>query len=114
MKRNIYLKILGGITAIVVLITLITIVIIEPWIGRKIESKFSDKNKDYIIEIGMVHLSMFAPGIELENIVLSPKQKDEGNHLLKGEIASIKLKGISLAKLLFKKNIEINERRSNE
>lgn len=109
MQQNVYLKILVGIIVAVVLITCMTVFFIEPWIGRKIEAKFTEKYKDYILEIDKVHLSMFTSAIELDSIKIYSKLEHEGNRDLNGKVASIKIAGISLAKFLFKNNIDIRE-----
>ena len=108
-KQNVFLKILTGIIVTAVLIPFITIILLEPWIGRKIEAKFSEKNKDYILEIEKVHLSIFTSAIELDSIKIYSKLESGGNPDLNGNIASIKIAGISLSKFLFKKNIDIRE-----
>jgi len=103
------LKILAGIISTILLIIFITIVFVEPWIGKKIETKFSEKNEDYVLEIGKVHLSMFTSAIELDSIKIYSKLDNGNNRDLNGQIASIKIAGISLAKFLFKNNIDISE-----
>ena len=107
MKQKVYLKILMGIMVTAVLITFITIILLEPWIGRKIEAKFGEKYKDYSVEIDKVHLSIFTSTIELDSIKIFSKLESGGNPDLKGSIASIKIAGISLSKFLFKNNIDI-------
>jgi len=109
MNRKIYLKILLGIVTFVLLIFFLSTVIIEPWIGKKIQSALNEKNKDYLFEIKKVHILMFRSGIELGNITICSKQEHAGTRDLKGEIASIKFKGFKLVKALFKKDIEIRE-----
>ena len=109
MERNAYQKILIGIVAFIVLLLFLKSFVIEPWIGNKIAAKFNEKNKDYIVEIDKVHLSIFPYGIELDSITIYAKQDSVVDRILNGQITSIKLIGISLTKALFKKNIEISE-----
>lgn len=109
MKMKVYLKILLGIVAFVVLIKLVTIVFVEPWIGKKIQVTLNEKFNDYIIEIHKVHISLFTSGIELENVTIGSKKEHGGLRDFNGEIVSIKLKGINLAKALFNKEIHIGE-----
>lgn len=92
-----------------VLFLLLKSVVVEPWIKKKIESKFNEKNKDYIVEIDKVHLTVITSSIELDSITISSKQDESVDRVLNGHISSIKLKGISLTKALFKKDIEINK-----
>lgn len=109
MKRKLFLKILLGIVTLVLLCLLLTKVILEPWIGKKIQAAVNESNKDFIVEIGKVHISIWRSGLELENIILYSKPEQKGIQDMKGEIASIKLKGINLAKAIFKKDIDISE-----
>ena len=109
MQRNKYLKILLGIVILVLLIKLLTIVFVEPWVGKKIQAELNEKNRNYQVEIDKVHILMISSGIELENITISSKQENVGDRDLNGGIASIKFKGINLAKAIFKKDICISE-----
>jgi len=109
MKRNTLVKILLGIVAFVIVLLLLMKVVVEPWIGGKIETKFNEKNKDYIVEIDKVHLSVFPYTVEMDSITLYSRQDSVVERILNGQITSIKLIGISLIKALFKKDIEISE-----
>jgi hypothetical protein len=98
MKRKIFLRILFGIIAFVVLIMLLTKVIVEPWIGKKIQTALNDNTSNYSFKIEKVHVLFFQSGIELDNISLVSKQEEEGQPFLIGEIESIKVKGVHLIK----------------
>ena len=103
------MKILLWLVAIVLLINILTTLVIEPWIGKKIETALNEKNRAYIIKINEVHISLIKSGIELENIHISSSRANGGKPYLNGQIASAKLKGIKLAKAIFKRDIEIRE-----
>jgi len=109
MPKNIYVKITAGIFILILLLLFVTEVIIEPWIGGKIQTKLNEKFSDYIIDIDKVQISVFNSGIELENITIGSKQTHGGFQDLKGEIASIKFNGINLLNLLLKKGVDIRE-----
>src|SRR5665647_3923163 len=109
MRKSIYLKIITGIVVFVLLLLIVIKVVVEPWIGNKIESKFNEKSKDYVVSIDKVHISIFTSSIELDSITLNAKQEPGVDRVLNGQIASIKLKGISFWKALFKKDIAINK-----
>ena len=110
MKRKTYLKILCGTVALVLLIILVTTVIIGPLVRKKMLIALNEKNKDYIVEIDKVLISVITSGIKLEGIKISSKQHlHDGDPDLYGEISSIKFKGIKLAKAIFKKDIDIGE-----
>lgn len=109
MKRNTLLKILIGIVSFAVLLLFLKIVVVQPWIGNKIASKFNEKNKDYIVEIDKVHLSVFPYTVEIDSITIRSSKDSVVDRILNGQITSIKLIGISLTKALFKKDIEISE-----
>jgi len=107
MKRKIYLKILIGIVTVVLLIILLGKVFVEPWVGKKIQTALNEKDRDYLVKIDKVHILMVPLGIKLESITIYSKQEHGGNLNLNGEIASIKCKGISLLKAIFKNDIYI-------
>ena len=91
------------------LVVLLTKVVVEPWIGEKIQASVNEKSGDYLLEIEKVHVSIFRSGIEFQNISLQPKQENDGQSGLTGEIESVKFKGIHLMKALLWKDIDIRE-----
>jgi len=107
MRRKIFLRIIIGIAAIVFIVILLTKVLVEPWMGKKILSSLNNNSGDYLLKIEKVHVSMLQSGIELDNITLLSKQ--EGQADLAGEIESVKFKGIHLIKAFFRKDIDIRE-----
>ena len=109
MKRKLLLKFFYGIVALILMYLFLTKVMIEPWIGRKIQTTINESSKDFFIEIGKTHISIFRSELELENISISSKTEQQGIPELKGEIESIKVKGINLTKAIFKKDFEIKE-----
>ncbi|HCE57793.1 MAG TPA: hypothetical protein DER09_08240 [Prolixibacteraceae bacterium] len=109
MKRKIVLRILIGIVAIAILVLLLTKVVVEPWIGKKIQASLNENSGAYQVEIEKVHVSVFRSGIELENITLHSKQENDGQPGLTGEIESVKIKGIHLMKALFRKDYHVRE-----
>ncbi|MBN1340205.1 MAG: hypothetical protein JXA03_12825, partial [Bacteroidales bacterium] len=109
MKKKIFLRIILGITAIVLLVMLLTKVVIEPWIEKKIQSSLNEKSGDYQLKIEQVHVSILRSGIELKNISLQSKPENEGQSGLTGEIESVKFKGIHLMKAVLRKDIDIRE-----
>ncbi len=108
MKKKIILWILG-ITAFVLFIILLTTVVVEPWIGKKIQASLSEIPGDYQLKIEKVNVSILRSGVELEQITLQSKQEYDGQSGLTGEIESVKFKGIHLIKALFRKDIDIRE-----
>ena len=109
MKRKLLLRILLGIVAFVLLLMFLTAVIVEPWVGKKIRTELNANSPDYLFKIDKVHVSIFKSGLELETVTISSKQEQAGQPDLKGEIASIKIKGINLLKALYKNDIDISE-----
>jgi hypothetical protein len=93
----------------VLLVLLIIPVALEPWAEKKIQDKFNDKVRDYRLDIGKLNISIIKRGVELENITLSSKQEKEGVAVLKGEITSVRIKGVKLLKAIFRQDIEIFE-----
>lgn len=109
MKGEIALKIFIWIAVLVVVLVLVTPVIVEPLLQKKVQSALNEKYKDYIVDIDKVHLSLISSAVELKNITLASKQQHSGNKDLNGEIESVKFKGVSLLKALFKKDFDIDE-----
>jgi len=109
MKRNLLVRIILGIAAFMLMVLLLTKVVVEPWIGKKIQASINEKSGDYLIIIEKVHVSILRSGIELKNITIDSKPENEGRTDLTGEIESVKFKGIHLIKALFRKDIDIRE-----
>ncbi len=107
-KKNI-LKISLGIVSLVFLILVLTKVMAEPWIRKKIEATLNEKYSKYQFGIGKVNILFLKSGMTIENLTINSRQEQNGIKDLTGEITSISLKGINLSKVLFKKDIEISE-----
>jgi len=109
MKWNFFLRIIFGILTFALLLLFLTKVVFEPWIGRKIQTAINERNSDYILEIGKVHLSIWSSGFELENITIRTNPDRKGIGQLKGEVGSIRFEDIQLWKAIFKKDIVIRQ-----
>ena len=109
MKQKVLLKITIGIVVFILLAVLLTKVVVEPWIGKKIQTSINENSGAYLIKIEKVHVSIFRSGVEFENITLHSKTENEGKTDLAGEIESVKFKGIHLLKALFRKDIHVRE-----
>jgi len=109
MKNKKYLKILLGIVTTVLLIVFLTTLLVKPWVRKKIEATFNEKNSDYIVTIDDINTSIIPSGIELEGIKICSKKDYSGIIDLNGEIGSINLKGINLTKAIFKKDVNIRK-----
>ncbi|MDZ4823669.1 MAG: hypothetical protein SH856_09430 [Flavobacteriales bacterium] len=107
MMGKVLIKILIGLLALLVLLKIITMVWIEPWVGKKIENSFNDGSKIYSVEIGGVDISILDRGITLKNIEVFSRAKESDNHLTIG-LSSIRLSGINLGSL-FRKDLDIRE-----
>jgi hypothetical protein len=77
MNRKIFLKILLGVVILVLLIKLLTIVFIEPWIEKRIETELNGQNGNYLVEINKVYILIIRSGIELDSITICSKQDHE-------------------------------------
>lgn len=107
MKKRIIVWIVLGVAAFVLLAMLLTKVVAEPWIGKKIQTTVNEKSKNYQLNIETVHVSILRSGIEFKNITLLSKTENEGIPDFIGEIESVKLKGIHLIKAIFRKDFDI-------
>lgn len=107
-KKNV-LKILIGSVSFVILIKLLTIFIIEPLIRDKVLAAINKNNSGYVIAFDRVRILMISSGLELKNITISSKKEPDGFREFYGKLASIKIKGIKLAKAIIRKDIEIKK-----
>jgi len=109
MQKKIFIKILVGIVILMLLIIFLATIFVKPWLGEKIRAELNKENRNYIVEIDKIHILVIKPGIELEGITIHSKQEHGGDRNLEGEIASVKFKGIKLAKAIIKHEIYIGE-----
>ncbi|MBU1014713.1 MAG: hypothetical protein KKG99_17090 [Bacteroidetes bacterium] len=109
MNMNSFFKILLGTVIFLLLVILLTTVFVEPWVRKKIQTAFNEKNKNYIVVVDKVHLVLIRPGIELKNITIYSKRMHENLRELKVEIAFMKFSGIDLIKAIFSNNLNIRE-----
>jgi hypothetical protein len=109
MKNKKCLRIVLGIVTTVLLIAFLAILSVKPWVRKKIEAALNEKFSDYTVTIDKVSTSMIPSGIELEGINIRTKTDYGGVIDIKGEIGSIKLKGINLIKAIFKKDLNIRK-----
>jgi hypothetical protein len=109
MLKKKYLLFLIGSVTLVLTVKLLTVIIAEPWLLKKIERGLNEKNKNYLVEIEKVKISLLSSGIEINNISISTKLKQKDKLDLSGRIDLIKFKGIRIAKALLRKDIDIRE-----
>lgn len=109
MKKKIFLRIILGITAFVLLVILLTKVVVEPWIRKKINVTLNEISGEYLFKIEKVHVLIFPSGLDLENITLLSKKEYEGKPDLTGEIESVKFKGIQFIKAVLREDYDIRE-----
>jgi len=108
MKRKLFFKIIIGVVSLLLLMILSITVFFEPYIEKKIQVAINESSKDYRIEVGKVHVSIFPSGLELDHITISTK-REGGGRKVNGSISSMNFIGINLAKALFKKDIDIHK-----
>jgi len=109
MKHKLLLKILFGAVTFVLLLILMVTFVVEPWVGKKIETTVNKNSADYLLKIGKVRISIIKAGIAMEDISLKSKQENRSQADLTGEISSIAFKGINLWKALVKREIVVRE-----
>ncbi len=109
LKTKIVVKILLGIAAFVIVFLIVTILFVDPWIARKLDSALNTKYSKYQVTISKVHVPVFTLGLELGDITIhtKPERKAEGD--INGAIVSIRIEGIDLRKAIFKNSIDISE-----
>jgi len=109
MKSKKYLKTVSGIVITVLLIALLTTLFVKPWVGKKILAALNEENSDYSVTVDKVSTSLIPSGIELEGITIGTKTDYRGVIDLKGEIGSVRLRGIRLIKAIFRKDVNIRK-----
>lgn len=80
--------------------------IFQPIVKTKIERALNS-NGNVKVQIGKVKLLFVPAYLELQNIVISPASGNTSD--LQGNIESVKLTGIKLFKILFRKDYDVNE-----
>jgi hypothetical protein len=103
MKKRIWVRVLLGMAAFVLLFLFLTTVVVEPWIGRKVSASISEKSGDYTLNINEIRVSVFRSGIVLKNVHLFSKPDKTRQPGLSGTIESVRFNGIHLVKALFRK-----------
>jgi len=109
MKKKTFFKILTSLFTIVTLLFFFTILYIKPRIAKKIRAALNESNSSYIVEIDNVFVSIFPSRIGLETITIRSKQDQESDKQLNGEIASVKINGVNLYKIIFRNDLDIDE-----
>ena len=74
MKGKTVLKILLGIIVLSLFIRILTTVLVEPWVRKKMQTALNEKSKDYVVEIEKVNIFIITAGIKLEKIRISSKK----------------------------------------
>jgi len=100
----------SNITLIVIILGLIFILIlpaiIDPWIAGKIRTKLN-QNEKYLISIEKIHIHLLSSAIQLDSISILSKRENDKSLKVKGQIESIKIKGINILRLVLRKKITI-------
>ena len=109
MRKKTYLKIISTIIILVVLVKILTVLVAEPVIKNKIVSSLNEKNKMYIFEIGRIHISFIYRGLKIDDITISSSWKTASGNAMNGKIESIDIKGISIAKAIFRRSIDLRK-----
>ncbi len=109
MEKKIFIKILVATVTLVLLIKFVTALFIEPWIGSKIRSELNNEDRNYIVETDNVKISLIRSAVELTDVTIYSRQQHEGVRDFSGEIASVKLTGINLARAVLKHDIYIRK-----
>jgi hypothetical protein len=103
------IRFLSLLAILILFLLIVGRVFIESWLKSNITSALNKGFKHYTINIEKVQLSLLHSTIELKTINIFSKS-DTGNYMnIKGDLASIKLKGINVFKVIFKRDVDISE-----
>lgn len=109
MKQNVFLKVVLGLVATMLLLIIFLNSIVEPWLARRIETAFHEKTDDYKLSIDDVDISILKRGVSLQHITLKSNAELDSIPVLSGMVKAININGIKLMKALVKKEIDIRE-----
>ncbi|MGE5395264.1 MAG: hypothetical protein ACM3P1_11000 [Candidatus Saccharibacteria bacterium] len=104
-RSKIFLTILAFILAIILAAPLI----VNPILKRKILVTLHQKYPDYDIRIDKLRWMLIPSQLTLTNITVASKPVAGNSRFLKGEIASIRFKGIENIKALFNRGYEVHQ-----
>ena len=100
---------LVAVCTLMLLVKIITTVFIEPWVGGKIRTELNKEDRNYLVEIDKVNVLLIRSGIKLTGITILSNPKHGGDPDFKGEIGSVKLTGLNIARAIFRHDIYINK-----
>jgi len=106
---KIFLRISIVVVSVVLLIKILTVIFVEPWVGKKIQAALDENSKDYTVKIAKARILFYLPAIELKSIVIQSKQQTGVYKDVSGRIATIRIVGINFARALFKDDIYIRK-----
>lgn len=107
---KIILRISLGLVSLVLIAWLVLLVIVEPWISKKVESILNETNKNITVKVGATNIYVLNPGVEFNKIEIVSTELAESNQIvIKGEIESVKFEGIKIVKALFQKEFDIRK-----
>src|SRR5690349_1522518 len=95
------LKFLSGVVAVILLLIAFLFLFIEPWMEKKILSAINNIDSDYVITVKGIDVMFFPPGVEWDGVRITSK----GKYGMDAEFQSIKFKGVSLMKFIFKNDL---------
>ncbi|MEO6132443.1 MAG: hypothetical protein ABIQ02_11385 [Saprospiraceae bacterium] len=108
MKKKLILKILIGIVVLILLVQGVTVLILEPWVARKVQTLLNNPTSRIIYKIDDVDISLLTFGIKFEKITLYTHAGEGIENCQIGEISLVDIKGIHLFKALFSKEWKVD------
>lgn len=109
MKNKIIIGVLTGLASLIIVIKLLTIFVVEPWLGNKIQTSVAKINNSYSIKIDKVHIKWISRSLELNGIKLISKPEQIGKTEMNASVSSIHVSGIRVFQWLFNHQIEMRE-----
>ncbi len=109
MRWRILFKILFGIAVLVLLTELTVLIFGGVYAKKRLETALNANYPGYEIGINSIHISLLPSSINLGRISFSLRDLKQDSVEQKGEIESVKLRGIGFIKALIKKEICIRE-----
>ncbi len=100
-------KILTGSAAAFLLIIILSAILVKSLVRNRIETMLAENRGGYSVTAEKIHISIISRGIILERIRIVTTIDSTLVLDINGEIGSIRLRGINLAKAIFKKEISI-------
>lgn len=108
MKLKLRYKVIIGIGILVLIASIILVLFAKPWLETKLQAAIKGIDKNHQISYESATISFLTRSVKLENAIILSNETNNGSPTLSANIATVELKGISVIKALFNKELHAN------